>query len=69
MSQVLTQETALFVLCIMLEQSLAFFLPFWIGVYKHMENKGKSIQHSGVTELTSQYSMSLYLFCISVYSA
>ena len=69
MLQVLEQVIALCVLCVMLKQSFAFFPPFWIGVYKHMENKGKSIQHSGVTELTSQYSMSLYLFCISVYSA
>ena len=37
---------ALFVLCILLKQSFAFFLPFWVGVYKHMENQCGQIQDS-----------------------
>lgn len=37
---------ALFVLCILLKQSFAFFPPFWGGVYIHMENKCGQIQDS-----------------------
>ena len=46
MLQVLEQVIALFVLCVMVKKSFAFFPPFWIGVYKHMENKCGHIQYS-----------------------
>lgn len=44
--QVSKQAIARFVLCIMVKQSFAYFPVFWIGVYKHIENKCGQIQHS-----------------------
>lgn len=48
MLQILKQVIALFVLCVTLKQSFAFFLPFWIGVYKPMGNKHSHIQYFGL---------------------
>lgn len=46
MFQVLKQLIALFVLCVILKQSFAFFSPFWDGGLKHMENQCRWIQYS-----------------------